>query len=67
MPYAINKAELLNKPFIFIAFSYPILILITMPIIDNYSIPFALLLINFYLAIQSIIKIRSINNIIFKS
>ena len=67
LTYAINKAELFNKPFIFIAFLYPILILITMPIINNYSIPFALLLINSYLAIQSIIKIRSINNTIFKS
>jgi O-antigen/teichoic acid export membrane protein len=65
LPYAINKAELLNKPFVITAFSYPILILLTIPLLNNYSIPVALLLINSYLAVQSIIKIKSINNIIF--
>lgn len=63
LPYAINKAELLNKPFIYITFLYPVLILLTMPVINNYSIPTALFLINSYLVFQSLIKVKSINKI----
>ena len=65
IPYAINKAEILNKAFILVMFLYTLTLIITMPFISYYSIPLALFLINTYLVVQSMIKLKSINNLNF--
>ena len=65
LPYAINKAEILNKAFMLTMFLYTFILLIAMPLISYHSIPLALFLINTYLIIQSMIKVKSITNFNF--